>query len=101
MSITAMPSGDGQTLTIRVQDRFDFNVHRELREAYEAGGKRYGNYVLDLRGTSYMDSAALGMLLQLREHAGGSRQAVRLSNAQPVIKDILAVANFDQLFTID
>jgi anti-anti-sigma factor len=101
MSITTFTSGDGHTLTIRVQDRFDFKVHRELREAYEAGGKRYGSYVLDLRGTSYMDSAALGMLLQLREHAGGRKQSVCLSNAQPVIRNILAVANFDQLFTID
>ena len=48
-----------------------------------------------------MDSAALGMLLQWREHAGGKRQAVRLANAQPVIRDILAVANFDQLFTFE
>ena len=48
-----------------------------------------------------MDSAALGMLLQIREHAGGQRRAVRLCNAQPVIKDILAVANFEQLFTIE
>lgn len=101
MSISTQTSSDGHTLTIRVQDRFDFNVHRELRQAYEAQGKRFGNYVLDLRGTTYMDSAALGMLLQLREHAGGKRQAVRLTNAQPVIRDILAVANFDQLFTID
>ena len=101
MSISTQTSSDGHSLTIRVQDRFDFNVHRELRQAYEAQGKRFDNYVMDLRGTTYMDSAALGMLLQLREHAGGSRQAVRLSNAQPVIKDILAVANFDQLFTID
>ena len=48
-----------------------------------------------------MDSAALGMLLQLREHAGNNKSAVRLRNAQPTIKDILAVAHFDQLFTID
>ena len=101
MSISTQTSTDGATLTIRVQDRFDFNVHRELRQAYEAQGKRYGNYVMDLRGTTNMDSAALGMLLQLREHAGGQRQAVRLVNAQPVIRDILAVANFDQLFTIE
>ena len=101
MGISTNASTDGQTLTIRVQDRFDFNVHRELRTAYEAGGKRFGNYVLDLRGTNYMDSAALGMLLQLREHAGGQRKSVRLCNAPPVIKDILAVANFDQLFTIE
>ena len=57
--------------------------------------------MLDLRGTTYIDSAALGMLLQLREHAGGKRQAVRLANAQPVIRDILTVANFDRLFTIE
>ena len=101
MSISTHTSGDGQTLTIHVQDRFDFNMHRDLRQAYEAAGKRFGHYVLDLRGTTYMDSAALGMLLQLREHAGGERHTVRLVNAQPVIRDILAVANFDQLFAID
>jgi len=101
MSISTTASGNGRTLTIRVKDRFDFNLHRELRTAYEAGGQRYEQYVLDLHDTKYMDSAALGMLLQLREHAGGRRQAVRLANAAPVIKDILAVANFDQLFTID
>ncbi len=101
MSIHAAPSADGKTLNIRINDRFDFNVHRELREAYESAGKRYNNYVLDLRDTTYMDSAALGMLLQLREHAGSSKSAVRLRNAQPTIRDILAVAHFDQLFTID
>ena len=100
MSISTQTSCDGLTLTIRVQDRFDFNLHRELRQAYEAAGKRFGNYVLDLRSTTYMDGAALGRLLQLREHAGGKRQAVRLANTQQVTRDILAVANFDQLFTI-
>jgi anti-anti-sigma factor len=101
MSIHAVPSADGKTLNIRINDRFDFNLHRELREAYESAGKRFSSYVLDLRDTTYMDSAALGMLLQLREHAGNSKAAVRLRNAQPMIRDILAVAHFDQLFTID
>jgi len=101
MSITATPSPDGESLTIRVNDRFDFNVHRELREAYEAGGKRFSSYVLDLRNTTYVDSSALGMLLQIREHAGGQRSSVRLSHAQPVVRDILAVANFDKLFVVD
>ncbi len=101
MSITATPSPDGMSLTIRVNDRFDFNVHRELREAYEAGGKRFSSYVLDLRNTTYVDSSALGMLLQIREHAGGQRGAVRLAHAQPVVRDILAVANFDKLFVVD
>ena len=101
MSIQSIPSPDGRTLTIRIDDRFDFNAHSALKDAYEAKGKRFGRYVLDMRQTNYMDSAALGMLLQIREHAGGTRSAVHITNTQPVIKDILAVANFDQLFTID
>ena len=48
-----------------------------------------------------MDSSALGMLLQLKEHAGGAKSAVHIRNAKPAIKDILSVANFHQLMTID
>ena len=57
--------------------------------------------MLDLRETNYMDSSALGMLLQLKEHAGGSKSAVQIRNAKPAIKEILSVANFQQLMTID
>ena len=48
-----------------------------------------------------MDSSALGMLLQLKEHAGGSQRSLQIKNANPAIKDILGVANFDQLMQID
>jgi hypothetical protein len=37
----------------------------------------------------------------MREHAGGARSAIRIRNAKPAIKEILAVANFQQLMTID
>lgn len=101
MGISAMPSGDGKTLTIKISDRFDFNLHSELRRLYYQPDKRYQSYIVDLKDTTYMDSSALGMLLQLRDFAGGRREAVRVTRAQAAIKEILAVANFHQLMTVD
>ena len=53
------------------------------------------------RQTQVQALAALGMLLQMREHAGGGRSAIQIKNAKPAIKEILSVANFQQLMTID
>lgn len=72
MAVTAMQSPDGATLTIKISDRFDFNVHAQLRAAYRSDGKRYTGYVVDLKDTTYMDSSALGMLLQIKEYAGAA-----------------------------
>lgn len=101
MSISAMPSSDGKTLNIKMGPRFDFSAHSGLRAAYTGDRQRYATYAIDLRETSYMDSSALGMLLQLKEHAGGAHDAVHIKHATKGIRDILAVANFDQLMQID
>lgn len=101
MSLPTQTSPDGSTLTIVMPDRFDFKVHRDLREAYEKVEKRCSRYVLDLRNTRYVDSSALGMLLQLREHAGGRGDSVRISNADAGVRDILKIANFHKLMTIE
>ena len=57
-------------------------------------------YTVDLAGTDYLDSSALGMLLLLREHAGGEGAAIQIINASPDVKKILDVANFGKLFDI-
>ena len=48
-----------------------------------------------------MDSSALGMLLLLRERAGGDRAAIEITHCSPEIRKIFAVSNFDRLFKID
>ncbi|MNO07328.1 STAS domain protein [compost metagenome] len=55
---------------------------------------------MDLKGTTYLDSSALGMLLLLRDHAGGERAQIRLANCNPDVRKILAISNFEQLFQI-
>jgi anti-anti-sigma factor len=82
-------------------ERFDFSAHSALRAAYAGDRPSFKTYIVDLRATQYMDSSALGMLLQLKEHAGGDLHSVQIKNANESIKEILAVANFDQLMQID
>lgn len=100
MAITSLPSSDGQELTILIQGRFDFGAHQEFRNAYERVNSTPQRYVIDLKDTTYLDSSALGMLLLLRDHAGGDNAQICLLNCNPDVRKILAISNFEQLFKI-
>jgi anti-anti-sigma factor len=99
MSVTSERSADGQQLTITISGRFDFSTHQDFRGAYEkeTQAKRI---VVDLKDTSYLDSSALGMLLLLRDHAGGERADVQLVNCNPDVIKILTISNFNKLLKI-
>jgi anti-anti-sigma factor len=101
MAITSQPSADGQELTIAIRGRFDFASHQEFRDAYERVNITPRRYLIDLQGTSYLDSSALGMLLLLRDHAGGDTAQIRLLNCSSDVRKILAISNFEQLFQIN
>lgn len=98
MTITAKCSNDGAELTIEVAGRFDFSAHQEFRKAYEISGAKPRKFVIDMRGANYLDSSALGMLLLLRDYAGGDTAQISISHCSPEVKNILTVSNFDQLF---
>ncbi|MGH8353122.1 MAG: STAS domain-containing protein [Pseudomonas sp.] len=100
MAITSQPSADGQELTILIQGRFDFGAHQEFRDSYERVDASPKRYVVDLKGATYLDSSALGMLLLLRDHAGGDHAQIRLVNCNADVRKILAISNFEQLFQI-
>ena len=99
MAITTHISADGAAVTISIDGRFVFNVHKEFRQAYEQG-KASTAFVLDLQKAEYLDSSALGMLLILREYAGGDRADITLRHCNADIAMILRTANFHQLFTM-
>ncbi|MFF7708267.1 STAS domain-containing protein [Pseudomonas sp. NPDC007930] len=101
MAVSSELSQDGtSTLTITISGRFDFGAHQDFRQAYERFGKEPKTYVVDLGGATYLDSSALGMLLLLRDHAGGDAAKVKLVNASTDVRKILAISNFDKLFDI-
>ncbi|AZF17157.1 MULTISPECIES: STAS domain-containing protein [unclassified Pseudomonas] len=100
MSIEPDVSLDGKKLTITIKGRFDFGSHQAFRDAYERFYKVPESYVVDLKETTYMDSSALGMLLLLRDHAGGDNSDVRVINSNMDVRKILAISNFYKLFDI-
>ena len=100
MTVAVERAADGSPVTIRMPQQFDFKVHKEFRKAYEDGKAPARCYLVDFRSTEYMDSSALGMLLQLRDYAGKDAQRVRLVNVRGRVRDILSIANFDKLMTV-
>lgn len=101
MAVTSEVSADGSKLTIAIKGRFDFAKHQEFRNAYEELSPPPACVVVDLKDATYLDSSALGMLLLLREHAGGDESDIRVVNSSPDVRKILGVSNFDQLFDIN
>lgn len=100
MAVDSVFSMDEKQLTITVRGRFDFARHQDFRNAYEGHTARPLSVVVDLQEATYLDSSALGMLLLLRDYAGGDQAQVRLLNASADVQKILAIANFNKLFDI-
>ncbi len=100
MSISTKLSADQNTVTIAIDGKFDFNVHKDFRRAYQQVDGDDARYVIDMSRVTYMDSSALGMLLILREKAGGDDGEVTIQNCNEEITRILTVSNFHKLFKI-
>lgn len=99
MPVSSANSDNGNKVSIIIKGRFDFNDHTEFRESYQQY-QSSAAYTLDMHDAEYMDSSALGMLLLLREHAGGDNSKIEVIGCKPEIKKILAIANFQKLFDI-
>lgn len=95
--ISATTSNLGQT-TVVVLGRFTFSCYEEFQRV--VGTQVPTSYVVDLRSTDYVDSAALGMLLQLRERVGEVREKVTLLAGSGQPAQVLKLANFASLFLI-
>lgn len=100
MGVTAELDGDGRNLTIHVTGRFDTDSHLAFRQAYENHPSNF-HYVVDLSGVEQLDSSALGLLLLLREHAGGEEGRVSLRGASRPVREVLELSRFERLFEMD
>ncbi|MDO8271772.1 MAG: STAS domain-containing protein [Gammaproteobacteria bacterium] len=78
-------------VTIKVQGRFVFGLHKEFRNAYRDLDGATKEYEVDLSQAVYLDSAALGMLLLLQEHANTFSAKVSIVGATPDVRRILDI----------
>ncbi|MBL8439139.1 MAG: STAS domain-containing protein [Zoogloeaceae bacterium] len=87
---------------IQVAGRFDFNAHREFRDAITKSLAQVGvpQIQVDLGEVGYLDSSALGMLLMARDKARSAGKTVSLINTRGSVRQVLDIANFGRLFPI-
>lgn len=98
--LTTSRSEDRKRVTICISGRFDFDLHQDFRKAFDHAESGDITYVIDLAEAEYMDSSALGMLLLLRERAGGDRANISIVNCSPSVNKILTISNFHKLFNV-
>lgn len=101
MPITSHPSSDGKELSIQISGRFDFSSLQLFRNAYEKVNQKPQKYVVDLGQCDYLDSSALGMLLALRDYAGGDSANIRIVKCSEDVKKILVITKLDELFEVE
>lgn len=94
-------SNSDHALTIHIDGRFDFRALHDFRDSYEKAGHEVEKYVIDLKSSEYLDSSALGMLLTLRDYAGGDNSDIQIINTPSDIKRILYITKLDSLFNIE
>jgi HptB-dependent secretion and biofilm anti anti-sigma factor len=103
MSGTISITREESETVINIKGRFNFEMHSQFRAAYQddtGNDKKGRRFIINLSGTEYIDSSALGMLLLLREEAGTNESDIEIINARPEIQKILETANFQRLFKI-
>ena len=83
-------------------DTFDFNCVEEFRRAYESADNGTArDFIVDFRNTNYMDSSALGMLINMDKFWQDRGTTIRLVNPNPQVKKIFTISRFDKKFVIE
>ena len=100
MAVYLSASEETGAVTITVTGRFQSIDHMDFLSAYESIAQLDTPLTLDLSSTVYLDSAALGMLLAMREHFGGDKAKISIVGCNDQIKRILNIAHFSRLFDI-
>lgn len=90
----------GTECILTISGRFDFNSRQDFRESYEAALKNKDLKVINLsmEKMDYLDSAALGMLLILKNKADAENIEIVISDCPQEINKIFNIANFQKIF---
>ncbi len=87
---------------IRIPERFDFSCHKNFNENTDVALKDpLTNLInLDFSQVSYLDSAALGMVVYLHKKASAVNKKIQITNATGIAEEILNVANINKIIDI-
>ena len=89
---------DGSRMTMVVAGRVDTTTSPELAAALRLDG--ITDLTLDISGVSYMSSAGLRCLLMAQKGMIAAGGQMRIAGAQPVVKEVLDITGFSDIFTL-
>lgn len=98
MSLETHMSDDKTVLTIAMGEKFDFGKVQDFRDAYLNSADSISTIVVDLSNTEYMDSSALGMLLNMQKTMMDKVSSFKIVNSRPQVAKILKISRFDKKF---
>lgn len=99
MRVDAVDNGEQKVVLDEV---FDFKKVDQFRKCYEQiDGSSTKVLNIDFSNTKYMDSSALGMLLNVQSYFKDHNVKIKITKANDQIKKILSISRFDQRFTIE
>ena len=101
MTVKKFVGEDPKSVSISIENRFDFSLHQQFRDAYSSCNNSGTRFVLELAKATYMDSSALGMILLLKDHAEKLSGEVVINNPSEAVNKILEIAQFHKLMTIN
>lgn len=90
---------DQDTLTVYLPETFNMTTYHDFNQAYQPHLADARQFVLDFSLTHHLDSAALGLLLLLRQRVGDGKR-IKLINLSDSVESTLKIAQFQQLFDI-
>jgi anti-anti-sigma factor len=87
---------------ICIPERFDFGYHKEFTQQYQnlLADTNVTEIELAFSRVEYLDSSALGMMVLLQKKAKIQNVSISIKEPKENTKEILQIANFDQLFDI-
>jgi len=101
MPISVSHDTSAGEVTLTLGKNFDFSCVDEFRRAYEnVEIDDQANFVIDLRRTQYMDSSALGMLINMHKLWGSKHRIIKIINTNIQIRKIFTISRFDKKFQI-
>jgi anti-anti-sigma factor len=71
-----------------------------FRSSYEEAVVKPQQYIIEMKECDYLDSSALGMLLSLRDYAGGDEAQIKIQNCTNDVRKILLITKLDELFDV-
>lgn len=98
-SVSAKLNGD--CLELVVDGVFDIELYHDFNNAYKDYLGKANQYIIDFDRTDRIDSAALGLMLLMRQKVGTENKAIKLINANDKVKRSLDTAQFGKLFDMD